>query len=116
MTTPTAAELGRYNVRPLTPGPESARPIPERESRRRYIFRHEQATHVVEWAHFVVRPFAGLRAAAVVDPHTGAIPVDLDADRLAPSAALGQLRPMVDNMTSERSVRRLDPRKLERAR
>jgi len=25
-------------------------------------------------------------------------------------------RPMVDNMTSERSVRRLDPRKLERAR
>jgi dihydropteroate synthase len=24
MTTPTAAELGRYNVRPLTPGPESA--------------------------------------------------------------------------------------------
>ncbi|HEX3607647.1 MAG TPA: hypothetical protein VH134_17120, partial [Candidatus Dormibacteraeota bacterium] len=24
MTTPSAAELGRYNVRPLTPGPESA--------------------------------------------------------------------------------------------
>src|SRR6266851_2392023 len=44
------------------------------------------------------RTFAGLRAAAVVDPNTAAIPIDLDADRLAPSAAFGQLRPMFDDV------------------
>src|SRR5580704_5728840 len=44
------------------------------------------------------RADAGFAAATVVDPKAGAVAVDIDADRLAPRPALGQLRPMLDDV------------------
>src|SRR5262249_15975083 len=51
-----------------------------------------------------VRAFAGLSATAIEDPKTGAVAINVDADRLSPDSAVRKLRPVLGEMIGIRSA------------
>jgi hypothetical protein len=59
-----------------------------------------------------VRPLTALCAAAIEDPNTGAVAIDVDADGLPPDSSLRKLRPVLDDMVrvgSAIGILRLNP-------
>jgi hypothetical protein len=51
-----------------------------------------------------VRAFAGFSAAAIEDPKTGAVAIDVDADCLPPDSSVRKLRPVLDDMVRVKSA------------
>ena len=66
---------------------------------------HFQAAGCVEFLNRRdVRAFAGFSAAAIEDPKTGAVAIDVDADCLPPNSSVRKRRPVLDDMVRVKSA------------